>query len=525
MTELLTVVGLVTVVVAVSALARRSGLAAPILLLLAGIVLSFIPGVPHVDLDPDLVLTWILPPLIYVAAVNTSVPAFRHNLRPILLLAIGLVLFTAFAVGIALHLVLPAVPFAATLALGAVVAPPDAVSASAIARRVGLPRRYVAILEGESLINDATALVIFAVAVAAATGKAVSAGEITITALLAAVGGVVVGAAGAAVFGVIHRRITDPLLDNAVSLIVPFVVYSTAVSIRASGIVAVVVTGLSLGHRYPVLMSARSRLQMDAFWKMVQFLLEGIVFVLVGLQLRGALERLHTPAGTVVGATVVVVGTVILARLAWIYPATYLPRLIPRVRAVDPVPKLRVPTLIGWAGMRGVVTLATALALPDVLAHGATYPRDLFVFLAFATIVVTLGLQGMTLPAVARWLRIEPDDPRQDALAEAAAQQAASRAGLARLEEEAARDGAVPPDVMDRLRGKMDLRANMAWERLGSRRRETPSETYSRLRAAMLVAEREVFRVARDEGRIPEEVLRQAQRDLDLEESLLDRRT
>jgi CPA1 family monovalent cation:H+ antiporter len=174
--------------------------------------------------------------------------------------------------------------------------------------------------------------------------------------------------------------------------------------------------------------------------------------------------------------------------------------------------------------MRGVVTLATALALPHTLAHGATYPRDLFVFLAFATIVVTLLLQGLTLPMAARWLRVPPDDPKADALAEAAVQQSASRAARERLEEELSRDGAVPGDVVDRLRTKLDLRTNMAWERLGSRRRETPSETYSRLRAAMLEAEREVFRQARDEGRIPEEVLREAQRDMDLEESLLERK-
>jgi CPA1 family monovalent cation:H+ antiporter len=522
--ELLIVVGLVTVVVAMSALARRVGILSPILLLIVGVGLSFVPGLPAISLDPDIVLTWILPPLLYVAAVNTSVPAFRFNLRPILLLAVGLVLFTAFAVGLALHLVLPAVPFAATLALGAVVAPPDAVSASAIARRIGLPRRQVAILEGESLVNDATALVIFGVAVSVATGSAVSAGQIAGNALLASVGGVAVGALGALVFGALHRRITDALLDNAVSLIAPFVVSATAVSIHSSGVVAVVVTGLALGHRYPILMSAASRLQMEAFWRMVNFLLEGVVFVLVGLQLRAAVEQLHAPVHVIVLATVVVLGTVILARFVWMYPATYLARLVPAVRERDAAPRPQIPTLLAWAGMRGVVTLAAALALPPALAHGAGYPRDLFVFLAFATIVVTLLLQGMTLPKVARWLRIRPDDPKDDALAEAAVQQAASRAARERLEEEIGRNGAVPEDVVERLRNKIDLRANVAWERLGGRRRETPSEAYSRLRAAMLEAERDVFRRARDEGRIPEEVLRQAQRDMDLEESLLERK-
>jgi len=416
------------------------------------------------------------------------------------------------------------VPFAATLALGAVVARPDAVSAIAVARRIGLPRRMVAILEGESLVNDATALALFGVAVAAATGGTVSARAIALNALLVSVGGVAVRVAGAKVFGAVHRRITDPLLDNAVSLIAPFVVYAAAASIHASGVVAVVVTGLSLGHRYPVLMSAASRLQMEAFWRMVNFVLEGAVFVLVGLQLRVVVDQLHTRVPVVVLATVVVIGAVIATRFAWMYPATYLARLMPRIRERDASPPLRVPTILAWAGMRGVVTLATALALPSALAHGAGYPRDLFVFLAFATIVVTLLLQGLTLPAVARWLRVPPDDPKADALAEAAVQQSASRAARQRLEEELSRDGTVPEDVVDRLRMKMDLRTNMAWERLGSRRRETPTEAYSRLRGAMLEAEREVFRRARDEGRIPEEVLREAQRDMDLEESLLERK-
>jgi len=248
-TQLLTVVGLVTVVVAVSAAARRFGLLTPIALLLAGIVLSFVPGLPRVQLDPEIVLTWVLPPLLYFAAVNTSVPAFRFNLRPILLLAIGLVLVTAFTVGFALRAVLPAVPFAAALALGAVVAPPDAVSASAVARRIGLPRRTVSILEGESLVNDATALALFGVAVAAATGGTVSAGAIALNAVLVSVGGVAVGVAGAKLFGAVHHRITDPLLDNTVSMIAPFVVYAAAAAIHASGVVAVVVTGLALGHR------------------------------------------------------------------------------------------------------------------------------------------------------------------------------------------------------------------------------------------------------------------------------------
>jgi monovalent cation/hydrogen antiporter len=520
---MLILVGLGTVVVVVSAVAGRFGMLSPILLVVAGVALSFIPGVPEIRLQPEVVLIGILPPLLYVAAIETSVPAFRYNIRPILLLAVGLVIFTAGSVGLVVWAMLPQVPLAACFALGAVVAPPDAVAATAVARRIGLPRRMVSILEGESLVNDATALVIFRVALAAAVGQALSVLDIAENAVIAAAGGVLIGFVGGHLLAKIHRRISNPLLDNAVSLLAPFVVYAPAEAVRASGVVAVVVAGLYLGHRYPTLMSARSRLQMDAFWRMAKFLLEGSVFLLVGLQLRQIVEQLDTPWRTVVATTAAVLGTVVLTRFVWLYPSTYLARLVPMVRARDPSPSWRIPTVIGWAGMRGVVTLAAALALPATLAGGKGYPRSLFVWLAFSVIVVTLVVQGTTLPALARRLHVPPDDPMEDALAEAGVQQAASRAAQDRLDAELAKDGQVPESVVTRLRTKLDDRTNRAWERLGGRRRETPSEAYTRLRRAMLEEEREVFRRARDEGTIPEEVLRRAQRDLDLEESLLER--
>jgi monovalent cation/hydrogen antiporter len=521
-TQLLVAVGLVTVIVIVSALARRLGLLAPILLVIAGLLLSLMP-IPEVRLEPEVVLIGVLPPLLYVAAIETSVPAFRYNLRPILLLAIGLVIFTATCVGLVVHLILPQVPLAIAFALGAVVAPPDAIAATAVARRIGLPRRTVTILEGESLINDATALVLFRVAVGAATGQTITLLGVAGNALLASAGGIAIGAIGGLVLAKIHRRVTDPLVDNTISLLAPWLVYVPAEQIHASGVVAVVVTGLYLGHRYPTLMSAASRLQMQAFWRMVKFLLEGGVFLLVGLQLRFIVHDLRTSWPTVIGATAAVVGAVVVTRFVWLYPVTYLVRLLPRVRQGRTGLPWKYPTVIGWAGMRGVVTLAAALALPAVADVPGGYPRDLFVWLAFSVIVVTLVLQGMTLPIVARWLRIQADDPRDDALAEAAVQQAAARAARERLAAEAEANGQVPESVLTRLQTKLTDRTNLAWERLGGRQRETPSDSYSRLRRAMLDAERTVFRRARDEGRIPEEVLRRAQRDMDLEESLLHR--
>ncbi|MFC5922238.1 Na+/H+ antiporter [Micromonospora vulcania] len=501
-----------------AALARRLGLLAPILLVVLGLALSFVPGFPHVRLDPELVLIGILPPLLYVAALETSVPAFKNNIRPILLLAVGLVLFTAFVVGVVLHLLLPQVPFAICLALGAVVAPPDAVAATAVARRVGLPRRVVTILEGESLINDATALVLLRVATLATIGEAVGTSEVAIEVLRATGGGILIGALGALVFGFLHRRIGDPLLDNALSLIIPFAVVFAAEEVHASGVVAVVVTGLALGHKLPQLLSAASRLQVGAFWRLARFLLEGLVFLLVGLQLREVLSDLDEPAGSLTLITVAVLATVVLARFVWLFPAVYLARLVPRIRRRDAAPSPKFPIVVGWAGMRGVVTLAAALALPLTLADDAPYPRALFIWLAFAVIVVTLVGQGATLPLVARRLKLPQDDPVQDALSAAGVQQQASRAARDRLDELA---DSAPAAVVDRLRRLLDDRTNLAWERLGGAERETPSQAYGRLRQEMIDAERDVFRAARDAGRIPEEVLVQAYRDLDLEESLL----
>ncbi|MFE9655353.1 Na+/H+ antiporter [Micromonospora sp. NPDC006431] len=505
-----------------AALARRLGLLAPILLVVLGLVLSFVPGFPHVRLDPNLVLVGILPPLLYVAALETSVPAFRLNLRPILLLAVGLVIFSAFVVGTVVHLFRPDLPYSICLALGAVVAPPDAVAATAVARRVGLPRRIVTILEGESLVNDATALVLLRVAIVAATTATggIGVGDVAREVLVAAGGGVLVGLLGVVVFGFLHKRITDPVLDNALSLIVPFAVVFAAEEIHASGVMAVVVTGLGIGHKMPLLMSAASRLQVDAFWRLIRFLLEGLVFLLVGLQLREVVRGLDEPLGFLVGITAAVLLAVLLARFVWIFPATYLGRLVPRVRQRDPAPPVQFPIVIGWAGMRGVVTLAAALALPLTLAGGRAYPRQLFIWLAFAVIVVTLVAQGATLPAVARRAKLPPDDPVQDALSAAAVQQQAGRAARERLDKLA--EGA-PAAVVERLRGLVQSRTNLAWEQLGGTAKETPSEAYGRLRQEMIDAEREVFRAARDTGKIPQEVLVRAYRDLDLEESLLRR--
>ncbi|GAB7042477.1 MULTISPECIES: Na+/H+ antiporter [Catenuloplanes] len=511
---------LIVIAVTGAALARRLGFVAPLVLLVAGLGLSFVPGVPVVHVEPELVLVGILPPLLYVAALQTSVPAFRRALRPIMLLAVGLVVFTALITGFLLHLLLPQVPLAACVALGAVVAPPDAVSATAIARRIGLPRRIITLLEGESLLNDATALVMVRIAGAALTGTAVGFWEIGRDVVVIAGGGLALGFAAAFLAARLHRWIEDPLLDDALSLLTPFVVVVVAEKLHTSSVVAVVVAGLYLGHRSPQLLSPTSRLQMDAVWRLITFLLEGVVFLLVGLQLRDLVADLETGLVTTVQATALVLGAIVVLRFVWMYPATYLVRLIPRIRDREERPPVGQPTVVAWAGMRGVVTLAAVLTLPASDEVPGGYPRDLFVFVAFAIIVLTLLIQGTTLPWLANRLGVREDTGTADALAEAAVQTRATRAALDALERQA---GDAPASVVERLRAMAEHRDHGAWERLGRQDRETPSAAYRRLRHDMIVAEREVFRTARDEGRIPDEVLTRAQRDLDLEESQLHR--
>jgi len=523
---------LVAVVIAVEAIAGRIRIASPILMVLAGIVLSLVPGMPKVHLDPEVVLVLVLPPLLYAAALNTSVPAFRANLRPIGLLAVGLTLFTTVAVGLAAWAAIPALPLAAALALGAIVAPPDAVAATSIARRAGLPRRLVTLLEGESLLNDATALVAYRVAVGIAVGAvAVGVGAIGGDFVVASLGGLVVGYVVARVLAWVRAMVEDDLLDNALALITPFVAYLPAEAIHASGVLAVVITGLYLGHRESALMSASSRLVSHAIWRMIEFLLQGIVFVLIGLQLPELLRGLGGyRSGLVAGGTLVVIAAVILSRFAYVFPVTYLTRLIKRGHASEPGPPWQVPAVISWAGLRGVVSMAAAFALPLTTLDGAAFPqRDLILFITFMVVLVTLVVQGLTLPWVIRRLRLPRPDPIEDALQEAQGQEAAATAALARLNELVEQDPP-PPGVAEALRENAEYRRLAAWERLGAERtgrghHETPSAAYRRLRQAMIQAERDEFVARRDRGDLDEEILSEVNRRLDLEEAALVRET
>ena len=510
------VVALITVVTLVTAFGRRLPMPAPLLLVVVGVVASFIPQVPDVELSPDLVLVGFLPPLLYAAALSTSVTDFRANKRPIALLSVGLVITTTVVVGLVAWWLLPIKP-AVAFALGAVVSPPDAVSATAIARRVGMPRRMVTILQGESLVNDATALVALRTAIAA-FGGTVTVWEVGFDFVTTAVGGVLVGVAVAIMTGKIRKRIQDEVTDTAVSIVTPFISYLAAEQMHFSGVLAVVVTGLILGHRSHLMQSASSRVFERTNWRTFEFMLENTVFLLIGLQVRSIV----TAAGDsnlgvqrIAVACAVITLTVMVVRPLWVFPATYLPRLIPAIRRNDPFPPWTYPAGISWAGMRGVVTLAAALILPA----DETQEREVLILIALVVVGATLLLQGSTLPWVLRHLGLTGPDPGEDALQAASVAQRASAAGLRRLEEIRTDDDR--DEVLDRVRRRSNERSDALWERLGGTD-ETPSQAYARLRLAMIEAERHELIRLRDEGAVPDDVMRRVVASIDVEETVLD---
>jgi CPA1 family monovalent cation:H+ antiporter len=514
---------------AIAALARRRGVAAPILLVLVGLAASYIPGVPEFRLNPNLVLFAVLPPLVYTTALESSYLNLRDNVRTLALLSVGLVLFTAVVVGGAARLDVPGLPVAAAITLGAILAPTDAVTTASIGRQLHLPRRLLTVITGESMLNDGTALTVYAVAVSAASATVATPSPLSAVGSLVtiSIGGIVVGL----VLGVlVHRlrmRLRDPLVESALSLLTPFAAYLAADSLHVSGVLAVVVTGLYLGHHAGQAHFA-TRLQDMAVWRVATFILESVAFALIGLQLRPVIQALGSAdPGRLAGEAAIVLAAVILARIVWVFPSIYLPRwLVPRIRVQDPAPSWQATFVLSWAGLRGVISLAAAAALSTDVPQ-----RNLLVFLTFTTVLGTLLVQGLTLPGLIRWLgvRAGPDEQRADAVAQATAQEAASEAGLRRLDELAAADPAgAPPEVVERLRRLAGYRQAGAWERLpGSEPAAdggpAPSAAFRRLRREMTTAERAEFIRLRDERQIDDEVLDEVLHHLDLEEAMLSR--
>ena len=515
------IIGLLLVVVLLATLARKIGIPYPILLVLGGLGLALVPGVPQVELNPDLVLLLFLPPLLYADAWEMSWRDFRANKRAIAQLSIGLVFTTVLVVGWTVHALIPRMPWAVAFALGAIVSPTDAVAAAAIAKQVGLPRKIVAILEGESLVNDASALVAYRFAVAAVATGAFSVAGAALTFAWVVVGGVVVGLAGGWVLAQFSKRIADPYILILFSLVSPYLVWLPAEALQASGVLAAVTAGLFMGYRAPRILRAEARIPAYAVWETWVLLLNGLAFILLGLQLRTVVEGFERGRlASMVGLGLLVTLAVMVVRIIWVYPSAIIPRvLIPAIARKDPLPTLRALFIVGWSGMRGVVSLATALALPLTVRNGAHFPyRAELIFIAFVVVLVTLLLQGLTLTPLIRLLHVTDDGgaEREEQHARLTAVKAGQQRVLALLDEPwipRARAEALHQSLEER-RIRLEEKA-----RQGSAAEKGTGEGYRRLMRELIEAQRAALIQLRDQGVISDEVLHRIEFQLDVEEA------
>jgi CPA1 family monovalent cation:H+ antiporter len=499
------------VVVAVTAIARRLPVPPPILQVLAGFALGLVPGVTIPEIDPDLVFFVFLPPVLWAAAFFTSLRDFSANRRPIALLAIGLVLATSAAVAIAARVLFPAMPWAVAVALGAIVSPPDAVAAAAIVSRLPVPRRVVVILEGESLVNDASALILYRSAVAAAVTGTFSWGESVVRFFLDAGVGVLIGILVAWLALKVLRWSRDAMAETLLTLAAPYVAWLAAESLHVSAVLACVAGGLYLRRHFSSAVAPLSRLHNRSVWDLVVFVLNAAIFLLLGLQFRALLAAV--PEGTLLSLVrdgLLISLVAIVVRLIWVPVATALPRVVSRrVRLGDPKPTKRGVFLVAWTSMRGIVSLATALALPAVLASGAPFPyRSEIIVITVCVILVTLVVQGLTLAPIIRSFRFTPEKSQH--LEARVARLEASRRGAEVLDDLSHEEWVDARDVewlRNELRDRIRLLEHHAGEPEGRRR----------LRAAMLRAERRMLVRLRNEGAISDDVLRELEQELDLE--------
>src|SRR3954452_4683086 len=508
-------------------IARRANIAPAILLMLAGIGLAFVPTMPAFALPPELVLLVVLPPLIYSSSVAMSWREFKRNLRPIVLLAVGCVIFTASAVATATHVLL-GLPWGIGFLLGAIVAPPDVVAPLAIARRLHLPRRVMVILEGEGLANDATALILYRFAVAAITTGAfsfpIAAGEFA-----AIVVGEIAFGIGIGWLMLRARHYSDDSqVEITPSLLTPYLAYWIPEHVGGSGVIATVACGLYISWNGPLLISSATRLHGIFFWDLVIFLIEGLLFLLTGFQMRALYEKSKAfPLDDILSATALVAIIVIIARFAWVYPATYLPRLMNRrLRERDPMPSWRNVFVVAFTGVRGAVSLAGGLALPFALPNGEAFPyRDLILFVSFGVIFITLVGLGLGLPPVVRWLGVTQaghDEHIAGHEQEIAARREALDAALKSLDA-ITDDRELSDEVVKLLRARHEIRANQLPETLNPDEHDVSAEGTA-LTRELIAAERKFIHASLRDGKITDETRRRIERDLDLEEASLSNR-
>jgi Na+/H+ antiporter len=515
--QLQTVILLLVAVIVLVTIARRVLIPYPIFLVLGGLALSLLPRLPVVRLDPDLVFLIFLPPILWSAAYFTSLRDFRANLRSISLLAVGLVLATTAAVAAVARLLLPGLGWPLAVALGAIVSPPDAVAATAIARRLGIPHRVVTILEGESLVNDASALVLYRSALAAAVTGAFVLTQALQQFVLASVGGVAIGLGVAALARRALRLTDDSLAHTAITLLAPYAAWIIGERTHTSAVLACVAGGLYLRQGFSELVPPTTRMQSRAVWDLLVFVLNGAIFILIGLQL-GAIRESGLPGrlGTLLWQGAVISATAIGVRLLWVPLATVIPRLVsPALRRRDPMPGWRPVLLVAWIGMRGIVSLAAALALPETTATGAPFPfREEIIVLTFAVILSTLVLQGLSLTPLIQALDLERDDTLE--LEEAQAREEAARAALARLEELGGA-GWAPDAQVERLRARYAQQLLHTSPLQVGDGDAAARAAYRRLRHETLNAERRALIALRDRGVISDEVLHRLEQTLDVE--------
>ncbi len=519
------IAGLLVAIVGLSALARRLAVPYPIVLVIGGAALGFLPGLPAIKLDPQVVLVVFLPPLLYGASIYANVNDFRANMRGLTLNSVGLVLVTMSAVAATAHALIPGLPWPAAFVLGAIVSPTDPLAAATIMRQLDAPRRLVSGVEGEGLFNDATALVAYRVAVAAVVAGSFSLADASLSFVLDAAGGVAIGLAVGWIVAEIRRRTTDAQLNVTISLLTGYAAFVPADAVGASGVLATVAAGIYLGIRAARILPPRTRLQSGFVWDIVDFVVNAILFVLIGLQFRTILDGLSGyAASTLVGYGLAVSGVVVATRLAWFFTVPYL------IRAVDRRPAQRARRVgaaerlvVAWSGMRGAVSLAVALALPLTTGAGAAFPqRDLIIFLTFTVIFCTLVAQGLSLPALVR--RLGVSDGGADAGEEVRARLVAAKAALRELDALASEDW-TREETIDRLRRFYDYRRRRYAARAGKIEDdgyEGRTLAYQQTLQAVLGAQREALLGLRSDGELSNEVMNRILRELDLEESRLE---
>ncbi len=513
------VILLFTAVFALTTVADKILIPYPILLVIGGLILGVVPGLPTVTLNPDLVFLVFLPPILWAAAYFTSLREFRRNLRPISFLAVGLVLVTTAAVAAVAHVVLPGIGWPEAIALGAIVSPPDAVSATAIGKQLRIPRRVITILEGESLVNDATALVLYRVAVGAAVTGTFTMGGAILKFVFAAVVGVVIGIGVGMLMRWALCATTDVLTQIGMTLLAPYIAWVLAESVHASAVLACVAGGLYLRQYFSSAVAPATRIQARAVWDLLIFVLNGVIFILIGLQLE--VLRAEMPPGSfgpVLLAGVIISVVAIAVRLLWVPLAAMLPRWVSAtVRMRDPTPNWSNVFLISWTGMRGIVTLAAALALPVTTATGVPFPyRAEIILISFVVILATLVCQGLSLPPLIRFLKVKPG--RGLEAEERLAREHAATAALTRLDQLVGEEW-LKEEHIERLRVQYSRRMERVVGSAtgdGDALRES-TEAFQRLRHETLTAERMALIGLRDDGTISDEVLHHLEHELDVE--------